>query len=170
MDTCYYLMMEYSDTLTDDKGVIGFSNRMLLDYLQAKGFIDRHTWSRMVAKLIQLNYNGLSVTGEVIYECLDADGFTPGVFSERGVASLVSEQNPAVKAVVAADFLQALFSNNLMDKRDTAAMWLLNKYFLLNASPVTKPLLHRAVDERFRFLPIQRKKLKQIIDQFQQII
>ena len=155
---------------TDDKGVIGFSNRMLLDYLQAKGFIDRHTWSRMVAKLIQLNYNGLSVTGEVIYECLDADGFTPGVFSERGVASLVSEQNPAVKAVVAADFLQALFSNNLMDKRDTAAMWLLNKYFLLNASPVTKPLLHRAVDERFRFLPIQRKKLKQIIDQFQQII
>ncbi|MBN8720497.1 MAG: hypothetical protein J0H85_13680 [Sediminibacterium magnilacihabitans] len=123
----------------------------------------------MTAKLIQHNYKELSVTGEVIYECLDADGFTPGIFSERGVSTLVTEQNPAVKAVVAGDFLQALFSNNLMDKRDTAAVWLLNKYFLLNASSVSKPLLHKVIDERFRFLPIQRERLKQIIDRFQQI-
>lgn len=169
-----YLLLSDDGTFrhlaADDKGVIGFSNRMLLDYLQAKGIVDRHSWSRMIAKLIQHNYKGLSVTGEVIYECLDADGFTPGVFSERGVSTLVTEQNPAIKARVAADFLQVLFSNNLMDKRDTAAVWLLNKYFLMNVSSVSKPLLHKVIDERFRFLPIQKERLKQIINSFQKIV
>lgn len=169
-----YILLSDDGTLRhlamDDKGVVGFSNRMLLDYLQAKGIMDRHTWSRMVAKLVQHNYKGMPVTGEMIYECFDADGFRPGIFSERAVSTLVSEPNPTVKAVVAADFLQALFSNNLMDKRDTAAVWLLNKYFMLNTSLVSKRLLLKVIDERFRFLPNQKERLKQIIKQYQQIV
>lgn len=144
---------------------IGFSTVMLVQYLLDTKVITDEEWRLQTTKFIQLNYHYMPVNGFVIYDCFDADGFTPGIFAERAVQTLLTARNRQVKAKVTADFLQSLYSNsNLMDKRDTGATWILHKYFQVGSDALSRQILLFNIEDRFKFLPIQKDTLISILN------
>ena len=153
-----------------EKGIIGFSYFMLLDYLKRKEIISINEWDGSVVKIIKLNYRSVPVTGDVLFASFDSDGFMPGTTMEKAAVSLVDEPRPSVKAMVTADFLKTLYINSqLMDKRDNAAIWIIGKYFRKNTSIISKTILQNEIEKRFKLLPIQADKLKDILDKVQPI-
>lgn len=160
----------FRELCRNEKGITGFSNFMLLEYLFKKSRITKSEWEQAILKIIQLNYRSVPVTGDILYASLDADGFNPGITMEKAAVSLIDEPRLPVKAGVTADFLKTLYVNSqLMDKRDTAAVWIITRYFRKNTNIFSKTALEAEIDKRFTFLQPQSDRVKELITRVQMV-